>query len=179
MDWDAIHAVLHAWAETATGATVWWEDQNQPRPEYPFLAMAVMRVTKLGSDEIIREFDAVEDTLTTTLRGNRVIRLRVQSFSDSQLPTASARAALDDLQNSIIKPSVRLALQAANIAVINTEPPRNVGRIIQGRSESRWLMNVKFSGAVNLVDTVTDYVRSVGLTGTVDDNTFGQTITDS
>lgn len=177
MDWATIQPVLQLMAETEMGIPCLWEDQNQPRPAHPFATLAVTSVQKLGVDDVKRVYNATNDEMDVEVQGQRGFRLRVQVYTDSQQPTGSAVFYLDKMRGGVAKPSNKTIFKTTNIAFKTADDAQNIGRLIQGASESRWLMNLQFAGSVSFTDSAESYINTVELTGEVSGITVEQTIT--
>ena len=58
IDWGAIYSNLYNWAYDATDITTVWADQDEARPDYPYILLDVVSMPREGGiDEIRRETD--------------------------------------------------------------------------------------------------------------------------
>ena len=46
IDWTAKYAALFAWANGATGKTTRWADQDEPRPDFPYILLDIIATRK-------------------------------------------------------------------------------------------------------------------------------------
>lgn len=173
MDWATIFAAIHLWAEAETGITFSWVDQKAPRPAYPYGSLEIGPVSGQGVDEVILSFNEGNDNYDTEVVGPRLFTLSIEAFSQDVSPAGSARQYVEALRDSLRKPSNVAAFDTVNIGVVRPGASQNIGRIISGESESRWGLDVQFTGASSIVDTPTDRIETIGVTGDVDGRAVG------
>ena len=177
MNWTTIKNALHLWAETQTGISFAWADQDAPRLAYPYGTLKIMSSQGVGADEVRRTFNVGNDNLDTQVQGPRQFVLHLEAFSED---TGAAQPYIDTLRDSLRLPSVRAAFFTANIGVIRPETALDIGAIVGGENESRWGLDVQFAGSATITDTATDYVKTVEITGTVSGNNIDTfTVSDS
>ena len=58
VDWSEKYAAIYTWAANASGWTTRWADQDEARPDYPYVLLDIVSVAKEGGiDEINRTVD--------------------------------------------------------------------------------------------------------------------------
>jgi len=56
--WGDIYAALYSWAYGATGITTVWADQDEARPDYPYILLDVLAMPREGGvEEVTRSID--------------------------------------------------------------------------------------------------------------------------
>jgi hypothetical protein len=73
IDWSALYDAIYAWVFGATGITTRWADQDEPRPDFPYILLDIIATSKEGGiDEVSRTVDLtrVRDTKVIPIAQN-------------------------------------------------------------------------------------------------------------
>lgn len=179
MDWATLQPALRSAVSNALGITTIWADQNAPRPAYPFAVLSIVAEAPVGVDEVrYSDGDAGGGKLSATVNGLRTFTLSCRVHTLSQQPTASARYYAGLWRLALRKPSVRAALRAAGMAVVEVLALQTLPtQTAEEQLVSGALIDVRLSAAESASDTAEDWIERVelaGSTGPVDiDGTFG------
>lgn len=115
IDWTAKYAALFAWAFGATGKTTRWADQDEPRPDFPYVLLDIIATRKEGGlDEITRSVDLTRardvkvtpiaqdsTTYTVTINGDAAVFLSDASATVAEI-TSGLKLAIDALAEPVI-----------------------------------------------------------------------------
>jgi hypothetical protein len=164
---------LYTWLNGQTGITTSWKDQKAPEPAYPFAQLKVISgPTREGFSDSQEE--AVDDTnptgeeITITLKGPRLYTVTIDAYANSDVGGANAQHYISLAEKGLEKPSVRLALLVAGIAVVEVMPPVDLDETVN----VEWVSRCKFDLRIRVNSTVTDsagYIEQINITGTVGD----------
>lgn len=115
IDWSAKYLTLHAWANGATGLTTRWADQDEPRPDFPYILLDIIATAKEGGiDEVSRTVDLTRardvkvtpiarntTTYTVTINAANGVFLSDATATVAEI-TAGLKAAIDLLGEPVI-----------------------------------------------------------------------------
>ena len=107
IDWTAKYAAIFAWVNGATNKTTRWADQDEARPDYPYILLDVVTTSKEGGvDEISRTVDLTRardvkvtpiaqdsTTYTVTINGTPFVFVSDASATVAEI-TAGLQAAI-------------------------------------------------------------------------------------
>lgn len=169
IDWPTVRKAIHDWFSGSTGLTSIWEDQEAPRPAFPYGSMKVISgPTKLfGADEHRYTYDGNQqagEEIGIEVAGLRQMTVTVQAFLP-RLGAAGDAGAEDDLSRAQVAlgmPSYLASLQAAGLSVIEEMAPRNLSGIDSGTWIAKAAMDIRFGLAASVTER-TGYVETVGL----------------
>lgn len=169
IDWPTVRKAIHDWFSGSTGLTSIWEDQEAPRPEFPYGSMKVISgPTKLfGADEHRYTYDGNQqagDEIGIEVAGLRQMTVTVQAFLPrlGAAGDAGAEDYLSRAQVALGMPSYLASLQAAGLSVIEEMAPRNLSGIDSGTWIAKAAMDIRFGLAASVTER-TGYVETVGL----------------
>jgi hypothetical protein len=152
MNWKSIQEALVVWVEAQSGLKAQWRDEAQVFQAKARLKLSILTSSANGIDETRWEFDgtrALGQEMVPRFCGNRNFTLSIQCETRDQRPEGAARHYLEKLRTSLLKPSVRALLNTAGVAYQSAAAIANLGGILDGREESRAVLDVFFSAVVN------------------------------
>ena len=115
IDWPEKYSALFAWANGATGKTTRWANQNEPRPDFPYILLDIIATGKEGGlDEKTRTIDLTRardvkitpiaqnaTTYTVTINGTPANFLSDADATVAEI-TAGLKLAIDALAEPVI-----------------------------------------------------------------------------
>lgn len=178
--WGAVEQALRAWVLAAVtpaplslaAANVWLADQAPALdPAAPRVTISIDGPFMVGLDGTTHSYDAggaLGQEIVTKTGGSRELVVKVQAFAPTTVGTGvTARALAAAAQAYLSTPSVRAALNAAGLGVLQVGDVLRVPVRDNGRPEDRAALDSRF----NLRQEVTErtgYFTSLVLDGTVD-----------
>lgn len=167
-DWDTAKKALHTWLSGQLGITVRWQDQDIPRPAYPYATLAILAgPRRTGSlDENRWEDQAGGSGVRVAVVGDREITVSCQTYVSFEGAAydhdtdASARLAIAEA--SLGMDDVHAALRVAGLSVRDIMPVRPVGGIGEASFISRAVLDFTCGLGYRVVPDAGAYGQSIG-----------------
>ena len=164
-DLGAIRRALHDWLHAQTGLQVAWSHQNARPPRLPFASLSIVSGPQAVTP---RDEQSVVDVLSilhfAVARGPRLLTVSCQTYAR---PYEDGKTAMDYLvraQASLQRPSVRAALGAAGIVVLEDMGINEAPDIVCKSWRSRAHMDVRLA-ITSTISELTDVIESVPVSG--------------
>jgi len=94
VDWSALYLALYSWASGASGWTTRWADQDEARPDYPYILLDVVSMVKEGGQDILsRSTDltrARDITVVPTVESGALYRVTINGTAFEYVSPALA-----------------------------------------------------------------------------------------
>lgn len=171
---------LHGWLTATTGLIASWKHQKAPELAYPFAQLAVISgPTREGFSD--SQTDTCDDTapageeITITIKGPRLHTLTIDVYASTDVGGANAQHYISLAEAALEKPSVRLALLLAEIAIVEVMPPVDLDETVN----IEWVSRCKLDLRIRTNSVVTDkagYIEQVNITGTIGDQSVSITV---
>lgn len=168
MDLATIQDTLKAWAKLHSGLPCVWDDDARPTMIKPWVILIWPAVIKeLGTDYAV-ETDNLDDTLTATVVGDRLITVGVKVESRSKTANRSASYYLEMLRGSLTFPSVVDTFQAADMAVATLGDSYGMGVEVDSHMENVAQFDIFLNAIIAQADpTPLGTIGSIGLSSAV------------
>lgn len=137
--------------------TVIIEDQNAPRPDYPYASFRISNINKIGFDEI-RSIDSDTDVLN--IGGQRRATVEINYFGQDSLSN------LTKAYNSLEKQSLIDTFYVAGIAYLEKNDVQNLTDMLETKYEDRSYFDFYIGFADNIEDNVS-IIESVSFTSNI------------
>lgn len=142
---------ISEWIENTLGlkkSQIFWKNQNQPQPKYPYVALIKSNVRPVGIEELRTITDDNGDQCFATV-GLREIQLSVEAFADDKSgaldPDTNAFALLSTLIDSTLDMKTLEYFCAAKAAFVEEQNPiLDISSVISGKYVSRAIVDLKF-----------------------------------
>jgi hypothetical protein len=170
--WEDVEDAIRTWVKVGSGfgdQYVIWAEQDGPRPDDVYIALALDGPTRVHHDEVVQTYDgaaAAGQEIVQTVRGVRRLTAKLTCFYGDASGNAAARAVLADLITALELPSVRSMFLAAGLGLADVGPVRNVPAVRAPLFEGRATLDVDFHLIAELAER-TGYIASAQLKGTV------------
>lgn len=166
--WDAIENAVRAWVLPASGLAsnrVYFADQDVPATEAaPRVTIRIGGPVHLGIDAIEQSFDPGQPAgqeILQTARGFRTITVDLQSFAPTMVGAGdTALAVMAKIQAALSLPSVRYALNAAGLGVLQEGSIQRIPQVRQTINEDRATLSVRFCVTQSISERL-GYIESV------------------
>jgi hypothetical protein len=161
IDWTSIENALQAWlvAQAGLSATqVLWAKQGgaiqRQRPYATLRFSSINSVTWDDGGKLTTDLarPAGQEVAQTTA-SQKEMKLHVECFTSESVGGAQAFARLSAAQSSLLRETVRDALRAGGVVVVDTENVTDMGGVLGALFEGRAALEVQLRTA----DVVTDY----------------------
>ena len=144
----AQETALYAWLHGQAGIVTTWKNQKAPEAAYPFAQLAVISgPTREGySDSQTEAFDGTQPTgaeITITSKGPRLYTVSIDIHASSDVGGANAQHYISLAESALEKPSVRLALLIAGIAIVEVMPPVDLDETVNVEWVSRCKLDLR------------------------------------
>ncbi len=168
----AMEDALHAWIVAGSGlpaASVFWADQNEPRPAAPCISMRLSASAAPGLDwiDVLDAPDPVDGAeVEEHVRGPRVVTLSLQSYAASATGAGAAGSLLEGVRVASRQTSPRILLGRAGWGVGTVGPIQVIGGAAMNTVvfEPRATLQVTLHAASDAYETAT-YIESVDVEG--------------
>lgn len=172
----AQETALHAWMNGQTGLSVSWKNQKAPELPYPFAQLGVISgPTREGySDSQTEAFDDTKPTgkeITITSKGPRLYTVSVDVYASSDVGGANAQYYISLAERALEKPSVRLALLIAGVAIVEVMPPIDLDETVNAEWVSRCKLDLRIRVNSIVADSV-GYIEQTNIAGTIGDRSI-------
>lgn len=168
-----IEDALFAFAKASTGyadAAIIFDSQDLLSPEpTPYVTIRVGDLLNIGIDGTAYSFDANRPTgeeIHRTTQGMRDLIVSFAFFTPAVVGSATARTAAAKMQADLSRQSLRDALNAAGLGVMDPGAVRWVPKINNTTFEGRAVLEVRFAVPQGAVDA-TGYIALVNATPTI------------
>ena len=161
--WSLIEDAIRAWVIAGTGlpqGQVWFADQDIPASEQQ--ARVTIRIggtVQRGIDETRHDYDAgrpVGQEIEFSARGMRELTVDLQAFAPTLVgPGATARSLLEKAQVAISLPTIRDALNAAGLGVLQEGNVQRIPLARGGMQEDRATLAVLFAVQMQATERTT------------------------
>lgn len=178
MDIEAIEDALLAWVKAQTTTPTFTEGlptawRNKPATMQVKLPARIeldgpTLIEQRGQDWLMHEDESATQVLPTVV-GNREFLVTIRAVGRSQAGNSRGQYWIERLRASLKKPSVLLAFQDANIAVVNAGPTAQYDAPFDNRVESIAAMEVRFATTIAETDEPVDAIAAARLTSHVAD----------
>lgn len=166
--WDAIENAVRAWVLPASGLAsnrVYFADQDVPATEAaPRVTIRIGGPVHLGIDAIEQSFDPGQPAgqeILQTARGFRTVTVDLQSFAPTMVGAGdTALAVMAKIQAALSLPSVRYALNAAGLGVLQEGSIQRIPQVRQTINEDRATLSVRFCVTQSISERL-GYIESV------------------
>ncbi len=167
LNWEDVEDAIRAWVLTGSGfeeSRVWWRNQKIPQGQTDFCVIGLGELIPLGA------FDGHETLTDLTrddgqeieirVRGERELRVTVQTFSDAVTGNGAAKSVLSRIQASLGLPTIRKALNDAGLSPFDrgsiTDLTALVGPNFEGRAslDCRFYLRETLSEYTGYIETV-------------------------
>jgi len=152
---DSIYTALKSWCDTATGLTTIRAEQNGEAPNEPYFTMRIATKTRIGEDY----FGSSSNMGVIQIVGNRDLTVEMQGYGNG------VTEKMEDLVQSLRKPSVQLTFRQAGIAIVDSEPALNITGLDGTEFEERVSCDFIFRVASVTTDEVS-YIDTSVVEGT-------------
>jgi hypothetical protein len=140
-----IKDALYDWVfGLVTPKRVIWNNQNVPRPVFPYLTLHVSPAAQIAQDYMY----SPGTTGVSLICGNREFTLMIQYFGAGGYDT------MESLGSSLEAPSVQQFLSGKGIAIVRRLPTIDITGLVDTRYEERYAMDVQFRTYSEFLDTV-------------------------
>jgi len=168
--WSLIEDAIRAWVIAGTGlpqGQVWFADQDIPASEQqPRVTIRIGGTVQRGLDETRHDYDAgrpAGQEIEFSARGMRELTVDLQAFAPTLVgPGATARSLLAQAQVAISLPTIRDALNAAGLGVLQEGDIQRVPLVRGGMQEDRATLAVLFAVQVQATERAT-FIETVVL----------------
>jgi hypothetical protein len=162
---------LHTWFTGQTGLVAAWQNQRSPELAYPYGKLGVIAgpIREGLTDSQVNTTDLTAPTgeeVTITSKGPRLYTVSVDAYASGDVGGANAQHYISLAEKGLEKPSVRLTLLKAGIAIVEVMPPTDLDETVN----AEWVSRCKMDLRIRVNSTVTDtagYIASVSISGNI------------
>lgn len=174
----ALQDAIYDWVKKATEGVVEpeaiiWRDQSKMLPLRPMISLKIID----GPRAVARDpstFEAPNKKFTAGVQ--EVLTLSIQAFGNPAVTRPVAAQLAIDLHSSLMKSQVRIPLSKAGLSVQDNGAPRNLTALEETEYEDRWVFDVQFGAAQNVLDDPST-IETVNVQGSVGDTEVDFTAT--
>ena len=131
----AQETALYAWLAVQSGLSVSWKSQKAPELAYPYAQLKVISgPTREGltdsQTESLDETAPTGEEITITSKGPRLYTVTIDAYASSDIGGVNAQHYISLAEKALEKPSIRLALLIAGIAIVEVLPPADLDETV-------------------------------------------------
>lgn len=169
--WSTLEDAVRAWALAASGLAadqVYFANQDVRRSEAaPRVIITLGDLVTIGVDSLTHDYSAARPAgqeIEYTARGPRELAVSLQAFAPLTVGSGvTARSLLDLCQAKLRLPSVRDALNAAGIGVLDPGTVRRLPQVVAGKWEDAAFLDVRCLVGQSVTER-TGYIATVPFT---------------
>lgn len=152
MNLTTIKSAIQSWAETATGITTIFANQDGPKRDNPYATILVSPVNFVGQDEI----QTTDSNGDADFKGNREFTVSLQVFG------TDAMQYITNVLESLERPPGREALATSGLVFVDRLSVNDLSTTLDTRYEERAGCDLRFRTASIHSDNV-GYIGNVNL----------------
>lgn len=170
--WSTVEDALYDWFSGATGLVTIFEEQDAPRPPYPYASISIFGPRKLfAKDEHRYSYDALQppgEEIGIEVCGPREITVscKVRVKQSDSYPSNHARDMMTRAQSSLSVPAVLDSLRLAGLSVVEEGDILTPSERVEDTWIGRATMDVR-CGLSSSVTVRTGYIATVGVEPTL------------
>lgn len=178
LDLVQIQDAIYDWVNSVTkgvleGLQIVWRDQAESIPPRPFVSLKfIAGPSPTDRDGNVFLGDAGKPM---NIGMQMEATLSVQVFGNTQIHRPIASQLAQDLNASLLRPTIRNALKKGGVAIQGLGKPQNLSALEESKYEERAGFDLELGLVQNIQDQPGE-IKEVNISKTVDGNTTDQTV---
>lgn len=166
---DGMRGIILAWLSSVVNYTVVFEQSSDPRPPAPYVAFKMLTgLIKYGNQDEVGNDPADVSGRSFLVKGHRKCTIRIEAIglaTDDLTTSVRATDILQDVQNSLSRPSIRDAFRFGNFSIIDFKAVTDISKLLETETEPRAQLEVVIGLAMEIQDAITT-IEHVSVGGT-------------